>query len=234
MIEPIAPQSLQLKVLLRDVHPAVWRRVTLSDALSIADLHRVIQLVMDWDDAHLHRFCIQGCEYGIAYAAGLDFDEDAAAVPLSRFQFRPTERFLYEYDFTAGWQIEIRIEKITRHGSCPKPPFCTAGREPSPPDGCGGPQCYAEQRREVLSGGMADDMDTVFGVLRRVSERDPTVLDDPDERWDFERAVARLEARRPFLSDGFKRTVVNVALRQAFAATGSSHDPNGGTSRSHR
>jgi hypothetical protein len=81
---------------------------------------------------------------------------------------------------------------------------------------------YAEQRREVFSGGMADDMDTVVAVLRRVSERDPTVLDDPDERWDFERAVSRLEARRPFLSDGFERTVVNVALRQAFAATGSS------------
>jgi hypothetical protein len=38
---------------------------------------------------------------------------------------------------------------------------------------------------------MADDMDTVVAVLRRVSERDPTVLDDPDERWDFERAVSR-------------------------------------------
>lgn len=95
MIEPTT-QSLQLKVLLRDVHPAVWRRVTLSDALSIADLHQVIQLLMGWDDDHLHRFCIQGREYGIAYAGGLDFDEDATAVPLSRFQFRPTERFLYD------------------------------------------------------------------------------------------------------------------------------------------
>ncbi|MEA2726133.1 MAG: hypothetical protein QOF70_608 [Acetobacteraceae bacterium] len=167
MIEPSATRSLQLKVLLRDVHPAVWRRVTLSDALSIADLHQAIQLlIMGWDGDHLHRFCIQGCEYCIAYASGLDFDEDAAAVPLSRFQFQP-----------------------------------------SPPDGCGGPQCYAEQCREVFSGGMADDMDTVVAVLRRVSERDPTVLDDPDERWDFERAVSRLEARRPFLSNGFERTV---------------------------
>jgi hypothetical protein len=59
-IEPSATQSLQLKVLLRDVHPAVWRRVTLSDALSIADLHQVIQLLMGWDGDHLHRFCIQG------------------------------------------------------------------------------------------------------------------------------------------------------------------------------
>ena len=74
----------------------------------------------------------------------------------------------------------------------------------------------------MFSLGMADDMDTVVAVLRRVSDRDPTVLDDPDERWDFERAVSRLKARQPFLSEGFERSLVNVALRQAFAAAGSS------------
>jgi len=56
MIKPLTTQSLQLKLLLRDVHPAVWCRVRLSDALSIADLHQVIQLLMGWDGIHLHRF----------------------------------------------------------------------------------------------------------------------------------------------------------------------------------
>lgn len=28
---------------------------------------------------------------------------------LSYFAFRPSERFLYEYDFTVGWQIEVRV-----------------------------------------------------------------------------------------------------------------------------
>jgi hypothetical protein len=41
----------QPKTLLRDVHPAVWRRVRLADRLSIADLHRVIQVLMGWDNA---------------------------------------------------------------------------------------------------------------------------------------------------------------------------------------
>ena len=35
--EFLAPLFLHLEVLLRDVHPAVWRRMTLSDALSIAE-----------------------------------------------------------------------------------------------------------------------------------------------------------------------------------------------------
>jgi hypothetical protein len=145
------PRLLQLKMLLRDVHPAVWRRVRLADCLSIAELHRVIQLLMGWDDDHLHRFRIHGREYGIAYIGGPSFAEDAAAVPLSRFGFRSTERFLYEYDFTAGWQIEVRVERVIEaaprenHGF----PVCVAGRRACPPDGCGGPQAYAERRRDA-------------------------------------------------------------------------------------
>jgi hypothetical protein len=221
MTDLFSPQSLQLKTLLRNVHPAVWRRVRLSDALSIADLHRVIQLLMGWDDDHLHRFRIHGRDYGIAYVGGLGFGEDAALVPLSRFQFRPMERFIYDYDFSAGWEVEVRVEQILS-ASRLGPPFCVAGREPSPPDGCGGPQAYAERRRDAFGWELADDMDAVVAVLRRVSERDPTVLDDPDERSDFERAVSRLKAREPFLSDRFERTAVNAALRQAFTAARSS------------
>ena len=134
MADPLSPQSLQLKMLLRDVHPAVWRRVGLLDCLSIADLHLVTQLLMGWDDDHLHRFRIHGRDYGIAYVGGMVFDDDAASVPLSRFQFRATERFVYEYDFSAGWQVEVRVEQILP-ASRWDPPFCVAGREPSPPDG---------------------------------------------------------------------------------------------------
>ncbi len=95
VIEHRPPRLLQLKVQLRDVYPAVWRRFTLGDNLSIADLHRIIQVLMDWDDEHLHCFRIHGQDYGIEYMEGLSFDDDAETVPLSRFGFQPTERFLY-------------------------------------------------------------------------------------------------------------------------------------------
>jgi hypothetical protein len=55
---------LQLKLLLRDVHPAVWRRVEFKDSRSITDLHRIIQVLMGWDGDHLHRFRIHGRDYG--------------------------------------------------------------------------------------------------------------------------------------------------------------------------
>ena len=210
------PQTLQLKVQLRDVHPAVWRRVRVADRLSIADLHRVIQVLMGWKDDRLHRFRIHGRSYGIPAIGGLHFGEDAEAVPLARFRFRPTERFLYEYDFRAGWQLDIRVEKILATAPRPVHPVCLAGRETSPPDACGGPQDFADQRRAATGWAMAKDLAPVAAILRRVADGDRSALDDPGECHAFERAVARLEARRPFLPGAFSRAAVNAALRQAF------------------
>ena len=218
VIERRPPLLLQLKVLLRDVHPAVWRRVRLADSLSIADLNRIIQLLMGWDDNHLHHFRIHGRDYGIAYIGGPNFGEDAAVVPLSQFGFRPTERFLYEYDFTAGWQLEVRVETVIEAASCEshRIPVCLAGRESGPPDGCGGPRLYAERRRDAVGWEMATDMDAVVAVLRRVADGDDAVLADPETFSEFEHAVSRLRDREPFLAEAFRRAATNAALRQAF------------------
>ena len=235
MIEERPPLLLRLKLLLRDVHPAVWRRVRLADSLSIADLHRVIQLLMGWDDDHLHRFRIHGRDYGIAYVGGPSFDEDAATVRLAQFGFRPTERFLYEYDFTAGWQVEVRVEKVTEEAPCEshRIPVCLAGREPGPPDGCGGPRAYAERRRDAVIWDMATDMDAVAAVLRRVADGDDAVLADPETFSDFKQAVSRLQSREPFLADAFPRAAINAALRQAFTIGGVPDDPDGDTGGLH-
>ena len=131
MTDP-GPRLLQLKILLRDVHPAVWRRVRQADQLSIPELHRVIQILMGLDDDHLHRFRIHGRDYGIAYIGGPNFGEDAAAVPLSWFRFRPMERFLYEYDFTCdpAWKSGSDAISMTWPGSVTRTVarFCSAGR----------------------------------------------------------------------------------------------------------
>ena len=218
VVEQRPPLLLRLKLLLRGVHPAVWRRVELADSLSIADLHRVIQLRMGWDDDHLHRFRIHGRDYGIAYVGGPGFDEDAAAVRLARFGFRPTERFLYEDDFTAGWQVEVRVEKVIEERLCESHliPACLAGQEPGPPDGCGGPQAYAERRRDAVSWDMATDLDAVSAVLCRAADGDDAVLADPETFAGFKQAVSRLRSREPFLAEAFPRAAINAALRQAF------------------
>ena len=65
---------------------------------------RAIQLLMRLGrrSPSADRFRIHGRDYGIAYVGGPSFDVDAAVVRLAQFGFRPTERFVYEYDFTTG------------------------------------------------------------------------------------------------------------------------------------
>lgn len=86
------------------------------DSLSIANRHQVIQVLMGCEDDHLHRFRMHGRDYGIIYIGGPLFVRRRAAVPPSCFAFRTSERFLYEYDFAAGWQIEVRVERVIRVG----------------------------------------------------------------------------------------------------------------------
>lgn len=125
------------------------------------------------------------------------------------------------YDFTAGWQIQLRIERAigVAPDACRRVPICVGGRGAAPPDNCGGPKAYGERRRDALGWPVADDIAAVVGVLRHDVDGDVAVLDDPRERSDFERAVSRLQAREPFLADGFSRASINAALRQAFMVT---------------
>ena len=57
----------QLRIVLRDISPLIWRQVRVRSDICIAALHDVLQIVMDWSDTHLHRFCIHGKEYGIGF-----------------------------------------------------------------------------------------------------------------------------------------------------------------------
>jgi len=48
----------QIKVTLREIHPPIWRRVQVRDDATLAQLHRVLQIIMGWEDCHLHEFVI--------------------------------------------------------------------------------------------------------------------------------------------------------------------------------
>ena len=70
-----------------------------------------MQAAFGWDGEHLHRFVIHGVEYGIGYAGGVGFRDDPNQVRLADLGLRPTERFVYDDDFTDGWRLDLRLEK---------------------------------------------------------------------------------------------------------------------------
>ena len=105
------PNLYQLRVVLRNVSPLIWRRLLVRSDTSIAQLHVVLQMAMGWSDTHLHRFRIHGKAYGIARCGGIGFADDPFEVRLCDFRLRRRERFLYEYDFMDGWILDIRLEE---------------------------------------------------------------------------------------------------------------------------
>ena len=48
----------QLKVTLKHVKPAVWRRLQVPCEITMAKLHSVLQDALGWTNSHLHQFVI--------------------------------------------------------------------------------------------------------------------------------------------------------------------------------
>ena len=101
-----------VKMALRGISPMIWRRFCIPGQTSLAQLHQVIQTAYSWDDEYLHQFHIYGKDYGISYAGGLCFSDDASRVYLDNFEFDVGDKFSYEYNFFDHWIIDIRIENI--------------------------------------------------------------------------------------------------------------------------
>ncbi|PQJ34749.1 hypothetical protein BSZ35_09205 [Salinibacter sp. 10B] len=60
---------------------------------------------------HLPRFDIHGLTYGLSHPGGRPFDVEAGQVSLASLQLREGETFRYTYNFTDGWEHDIRLEQ---------------------------------------------------------------------------------------------------------------------------
>ena len=103
----------RLRVVIAGISPLIWRRLEVAASTTIAGLHAIVQAVFGWSGEHLHRFVIGGTEYGISYLGGPGFRDDARQVRLADLRLREGERFAYEYNFSAAWRVDLRVEQIT-------------------------------------------------------------------------------------------------------------------------
>lgn len=67
MPTPPAPTVFQLHVELRDIVPAVWRRVLAPGSVKLAKLHEYFQAGMGWTNSHMHYFGIGDDRYGAQF-----------------------------------------------------------------------------------------------------------------------------------------------------------------------
>jgi hypothetical protein len=143
-----ATSVLQLRISLRGVSPPVWRRLLIPEQITIAQLHRVMQLAMGWNDGHLHQFVIRGWRYGGHRDGALQFFDGPDTLPLAVFGLHVHERFAYVYDFSSWWLHDVRVERRTCNQRSRPLPRCIAGSGHCPPEDAGGPERYMVAREE--------------------------------------------------------------------------------------
>jgi len=131
----------QFKVTLKGSSPAIWRRIQVPDC-TLGELHEVLQVVMGWEDCHLHQFVIRGEHYGPQDPEDAEWDierKNEEEISISKV-VKPgwNARFTYEYDFGDGWQHEIVLEKIIEPEPNVTYPRCIDGERACPPEDVGG------------------------------------------------------------------------------------------------
>jgi hypothetical protein len=207
-----SPAVYQLRVVLCGVSPLVWRRLLVASKTSLAELHEILQTAFAWSGEHLHRFLIYGAAYGVPCLGGIAFREDARRVLLSRFRLHCGERFRYEYDFTADWKLDLRLERVLPFDPERALPSCIGGNRAAPPENCAGALEYLQRLDGHRSHLPLEELNLMAEAVRRFldSEGDRQAIGDLDE---LREAVDRVEAYRAFQPDRFDRRALNRQLR---------------------
>ncbi len=128
----------QLKVTLRDSHPAIWRRIQVPDTILLPHLHGVLQLAMGWTNSHLHSFQV-GKQI---FAEPSPDDEfpiiDYRSVRLNQIAPAVADCLVYLYDFGDSWEHDIVVEEILPAEKGTRPLSCLDGQRACPPEDFGG------------------------------------------------------------------------------------------------
>jgi hypothetical protein len=138
ILENDEPQICRLRIELTGSSPLIWRLVNVPLDFSLGQLHEVIQVVMPWDDYHLHEFMVGNKHYGEPDPeAGIDFlDEDD--ITLEQVFKGKINEIEYIYDFGDGWQHSITCESVfPAELDIEDYPICIDGAMACPPEDSG-------------------------------------------------------------------------------------------------
>jgi hypothetical protein len=181
----------QLKVTLQDIHPPIWRRILVWEDATLAQVHRILQIAMGWEDSHLHQFEIGRRIYSVPDPDDDIYEReviDESRVRLKAVVPRVGARLVYLYDFGDSWRHDLLLEAIVLPDPKVSYPRCLAGERSAPPEDVGGRPGY-EDYLEALSNPQHKEHENVL-------------------QW-----------RGPFDPEAFSLTSVNQQLQKKFRST---------------
>ncbi len=165
------PNVYQLKITLLHTEPPIWRRVLIEPFTSLGDLHSIIQVVMQWENKHLHQFRVGKAIYGDPEMDDFELGiRDECGIDVESLYKRRIRTFTYEYDFGDDWEHQIKIEKSLPLNEPILLPYCIDGEGSCPPEDSGGPWGFAD-KLDILKDPKSEDYDDVRAWM---GDFDPT------------------------------------------------------------
>ncbi len=134
----------QLDVRLADIEPPIWRRIIVPGQVTLFALHQMLQVVMGWENSHLHQFIVGSVFYGEPDPEDEMEMKDDRRVRLHTIASEKGKSFLYEYDFGDSWQHVITVEDIWPWTEDSLAPRCLDGARACPPKDSGGVGGYQQ------------------------------------------------------------------------------------------
>ena len=143
---PFGPTVYTLKVTLRDVKPAVWRRIVVQSETPLPKFAHMLEAAMGWEGYHLHMFDVGGILFGRA-DEDADYLIDERCATVKHLLPKLLSKLLWNYDFGDGWEHDVVVEAIESPQEGKRYPLCLEGKRACPPEDCGGVPGYGELLR---------------------------------------------------------------------------------------
>lgn len=149
---PRTPCSIyQLKVLVLDVRPPIWRRILLRSDVTLIRLHKIIQALMGWYTYHLYQFHIAGKAHAPPRLEDAEYGKnESVRLKVSTVFARGLDNLLYEYDFGDEWKVSIQLEKELPVSLQKWDAICIDGARRGPLEDSGGPFGY-QKKLEIVN-----------------------------------------------------------------------------------
>lgn len=143
----VSIRAYQLKITLRGMKPAVWRRCFVPEDMTFQELADVLIRVMGWSGGHLSAFEMPKSGLNIVANPWSDDEEqfgDHNGKTVKLADFLPDEqKFIFVYDMGDNWEHEVVVEKVREDYPSLQPAVLQYEGD-CPPDDSGGVWGYME------------------------------------------------------------------------------------------
>ena len=138
------PLVYQLKVTLKGAKPPIWRRLLVTDDITLRRLHNTLQVACGWSNSHLHAFKVGRVSYGRIDPEWPNDMRSDTHKRLDGLGLAQKDRLEYVYDFGDWWEHTILVEAMRPRKEGEVLPACVTGRRAFPPEDCGGVWAYSD------------------------------------------------------------------------------------------